>query len=254
MNARRFAVVTGASSGIGLELARLAAREGFDLLIVAEETAIARRAAEIGPRVRHLQVDLATSEGVERVVAEVGHRPIDLLAANAGRALGHDFLEQNFTDIRKMLDTNVTGTLELLHHLLPGMVQNRAGRVLITGSIAGFMTGPGLAAYNATKAFLNLFSESLREELRDTGVTVTCLQPGATETPIFRRAGLADSPIGRQSKDDPAEVAEAGFRAAMAGEASVVSGWKNTVLAFAAQHGPSEVIARAHRRAVQTDS
>lgn len=116
-----------------------------------------------------------------------------------------------------MPDTNVTGTLELLHHLLPGMVQARAGRVLITGSIAGFITGPGLAAHNASKALLNLFAQSLREELRDTGVTVTCLQPGATDTPIFDRAGLGLSPIGRQSKDDPAEVAEAGFRAAMAG-------------------------------------
>lgn len=254
MTGKPFALITGASSGIGLELARVAAKEGYDLLLVAEDAAITEAASQIGPDVQSLQADLATSEGVASVISAVGGRPIDLLAANAGKALGHNFLEQPFPAIRKLIDTNITGTVELLHGLLPRMVQAGSGRVLITGSIAGFMTGPGLAVYNSTKAFLNLFSDSLREELEKTGVTVTCLQPGPTETPIFDRAGIGESPIGQQEKDDPADVAEAGFRAAMKGEAKVVSGWKNKLQALGAQYGPSGLVAEAHRKATDPDA
>ncbi len=254
MTTQLFAVITGASSGIGQELARLAHKEGYRLLLVADDPPIADAAAELGPDTEYLQADLATSEGVDAVISRIGSRRVDFLAANAGKALGHDFLEQSFPDIRKVIDTNVTGTVELLHRLLPPMVNAAQGRVLITGSIAGFMTGPGLAVYNATKAFLNLFAESLREELKDTGVTITCLQPGATETPIFDRAGIGDSPIGRQEKDDPADVAETGFRAALAGEASVVSGWRSKLQAVGAQYGPSALIARSHRKATDPDA
>jgi len=248
-----FAVITGASSGIGRDLARLALAEGFTVLAVADDDAIFSTAAALGPQVEALRADLATDEGVTSVVDAVAGRRVYLLAANAGKALGHSFLDQSIADIRRVIDTNVTGTVELLHRLLPAMVTAGEGRVLITGSIAGYMTGPGLAIYNASKAFLNLFSDSLREELRNSGVTITCLRPGATETPIFDRAGIGDSPIGRQEKDDPADVAQAGLRAALAGKASVVTGWKSKLQVVGAQYGPSRLVARAHRKATDPD-
>ncbi len=249
MTAARFAVITGSSSGIGHELARIAATEGFDVLVVADDDAIHLVSAELKQGVTALQADLATEAGVKSVVAAVAGRKIDLLAANAGRALGHRFIEQSFPDIRKVIDTNVVGTVQLVHALLPQMIAAGEGRIMITGSIAGFMSGPGLAVYNSTKAFLNLFAQSLGEELRDTPLTVTCLQPGATATLIFQRAGIANSPIGRQKKDDPAVVARAGFDAAMRGESAIVSGITNKLLALGAKFGPSRLVAASHRRA-----
>lgn len=247
MNPRPFAIVTGASSGIGLELARLVIERGHDALIVAEDDAIHDAASRLGAQA--LQADLSTLQGVDALTAMAGARPVSLLAANAGCALGHDFLEQPLDGIRRVMDTNMLGTVALLHRMLPRMVAAGDGRVLITGSIAGYMTGPGLAIYNATKAFVNLFARSLAEELCDTGVTVTCLQPGPTRTLIFERAGLGDSPIGRQDKDDPADVAEAGLWAALRGDPTIVSGWKSKLQVLGAQYGPASVVASAHRRA-----
>ncbi|MCP9626340.1 SDR family NAD(P)-dependent oxidoreductase [Rhodopseudomonas palustris] len=252
-----FAIVTGASTGIGLELARCCSKAGFDLLIAADEPAIEAAAVELrtgGRSVEAVQADLATEEGVNRLCEAAKGRPVDALLANAGRGLGHAFLEQNFPDVRKVIDTNVTGTLYLIHRIGNEMRRRNSGRILITGSIAGFTPGSFQAVYNASKAFLNSFSFALREEMRDSAVTVTCLMPGATETDFFRRADLLDTKVGAAEKDDAGEVAQIGFDAMMSGEGDVVSGWKNKVMSAAANVVPSGVLASQHRKMAEPGS
>ena len=213
---RLFVVVTGASTGIGFELAKRCASEGYDLLIAADEAAIEQAALKLradGAQVDAVQADLATIEGVDKLYAATKGRAVDALLANAGRGLGHAFLDQDFGRIRQVIDTNVTGTVYLIHKVGNDMRRRNAGRILITGSIAGFIPGSFQAVYNASKAFLNSFSFALREELKDTNVTVTCLMPGATETEFFERADMMDTAVGTTEKDDAAEVARNGFLA-----------------------------------------
>lgn len=245
------AVVTGASTGIGYELAEECARNGFDLIVAADEPRIeeaAERLRQIGAAVDAVEADLATTEGVDRLYAAIAGRPVDALLANAGRGLGKGFLDQDFGDIRHVIDTNVTGTLYLLHKVGRDMRSRGQGRILITGSIAGFMPGTYQAVYNGTKAMLDSFSFALRHELKDTGITVTCLMPGATETDFFERADMMDTKVGQQKKDDPADVAKTGFKAMMKGEGDVVSGWHNKLQTAIASVTPSGVLAEMHRR------
>jgi uncharacterized protein len=247
--ARQLAVVTGASTGIGLELARECAKKHFDLLIAANEPEIESAADELrreGVTVETVQTDLATTEGVDQLYQSIAGRPVAALLANAGRGLGHEFLDQDFKAARYVIDTNVTGTLYLLHKIGRDMRSRNEGRILITGSIAGFMPGSYQAVYNGTKAFLDSFSYALREELKDTSVSVTCLMPGPTETEFFRRADMLDTKVGAAKKDDPATVARVGFKAMMAGEGGVVSGWQNKAEAAAAHVMPAERLARKH--------
>jgi len=205
-SSQKFAIVTGASTGIGLELARCCAQDGFDLLIAADEPEIEQAAASLrgnGGSVEAVQADLATLEGVDRLYAAAKGRPVDALLANAGRGLGHAFLDQEFSRVRHVIDTNVTGTLYLIHKVGNEMRRRNAGRILITGSIAGFTPGSFQAVYNGSKAFLNSFSFALREELRDTKITVTCLMPGATETEFFERADMMDTAVVRRKRTMP---------------------------------------------------
>jgi short-subunit dehydrogenase len=246
-----FAVVTGASSGIGLSLAWECARHGYDLLIVADEPAINEAARELQQsrvNVEALEADLATTEGVDRLLAAADGRPIDALLANAGRGLGRAFIDQDFTEVRRVIDTNVTGTVYLLQKVAREMKDRGHGRILITGSIAGFMPGTFQAVYNGTKAFLDSFSFALRAELKGSGVTVTCLMPGATETDFFARADMLDTKVGTARKDDPADVAKVGFEAMMNGEGDVVSGWQNKLQAAIASILPAGITAELHRK------
>jgi uncharacterized protein len=248
---RKFAVVTGASTGIGLELARECAKHKFDLLIAANEAEINRAANELrreGGNVETLQADLATIKGVDKLYEKIKGRRVDALLANAGRGLGKAFLDQDFKDARYVLDTNVTGTIYLIHKVGRDMRAQGEGRILITGSIAGFMPGSYQAVYNGTKAFLDSFSYALREELKETHVTVTCLMPGATETEFFRRADMMDTKVGTDKKDDPAEVAKNGFEAMMKGEGGVVSGLHNKMQAATAHVMPAEMLAKQHTK------
>ncbi len=247
----KLAIVTGASTGIGLELARCCARDGFELLIAADEPSIEQAAAELraeGAQVQAVQADLATTEGVDKLHAASNGRPIDALLANAGIGLGHAFLDQDFAKARRVIDTNIVGTTYLIHKVGNEMRRRNAGRILVTGSIAGFMPGSFQAVYNASKSFLNSFSFALREELKDTKVSVTCLMPGATETEFFKRAGMMDTKIGAEEKDDAADVAKVGFDAMMSGEGDVVSGWKNKVQSSVANITPSGALAKQHRK------
>ena len=248
---RPLAIVTGASSGIGYELARCCADNGFDLIIAADEPAIAEAAQELrttGATVESVEADLATTEGVEKLYGAVDGRRVAALLANAGRGLGGPFLDQDFERVRKIIDTNVTGTVSLIQRVGRDMRDRGEGRILITGSIAGLMPGTFQAVYNGTKAFLDSFSYALRAELKDSGVTVTCLMPGATETEFFERADMLDTKVGTDKKQPPAEVAKAGFAAMMKGDGDVVTGWSNKLRAAISHIAPSAVLAEAHRK------
>ena len=252
-----FAIVTGASSGIGLELAVICAEEGFDLLVAADRPEIqaaADRLRAMGAEVTVVETDLATTAGVDQLWAAALGRPVDALLANAGHGLGRGFLDQDFTDIRHVIDTNVTGTVYLVQKAGRAMRSRGEGRILLTGSIAGFMPGTYHAVYNGTKAFIDSFSFALRAELKDSGVSVTCLMPGATETDFFERADMLDTKVGQGKKDDPADVARVGFDAMMRGDGDVVSGWQNKLQSAIANITPAGVLAERHRRMAEPGS
>jgi len=247
---KQLAMVTGASSGIGYELAKCCASAGYDVLLAADEADItdaAESLKRLGIEVEAVQVDLATKEGVDDLYDAAGGRPIAILCANAGHGLGRDFIDQDFDAVRHVIDTNITGTVYLVQKVGAEMRARRQGRILITGSIAGLMPGSFQAVYNGSKAFIDSFAVALREELKDSGVSVTCLMPGATDTGFFERADMLDTKVGSDKKDSPADVAKTGFDAMMKGEAEVVAGLKNKLQAAMTNVTPDTVLASMHR-------
>lgn len=256
MSQRKYALITGASSGIGLELAKLAAADGYDLLVVAD-TSLAETASELrgtGVDVQAVEIDLSTFEGVDRLLAAAGGRKVDVLMANAGHGLGHAFLEQDPRAWRHVIDTNIVGTIYLVQKVAQQMVAAANGRILITGSIAGHIAGSFQAVYNGTKAFVDSFSDALGNELKDTAITVTCLKPGATETEFFERADMEDTKVGTAKKDDPADVAKLGYDSMLKGERSVVYGLKNKLQVAAAKVLGGGVSAQMHRSMAEPGS
>jgi len=254
---RPIAVVTGASSGIGRELATLCAQDGHDLFIAADQGPLDEVAAELralGADVTVVQADLATADGVTRLVEAVAARPVAVLMANAGHGLGHAFLDQDFGQVRHVVDTNITGTIDLIQRIGRGMRERHSGRILVTGSIAGLMPGTFQAVYNGTKAFIDSFCYALRNELKDSGVTVTCLMPGPTDTQFFERADLTDTKVGTDRKASPADVARAGYEAMLDGDADVVAGWKNKLQAILANVTPAPLLAEQHRKMAEPGS
>lgn len=225
-------------------------RRGGDLVAAADEPEIATAAQAfeaLGATAEAVEADLAVSDGADRLLAALTGRPIEAPLANAGTGLGHAFLDQDVADVRRIVDANVTGTLQLVHAVGRAMRARGNGRIPITGSIAGFVPGSFQAVHNASKAFLNSFSFALRDELKEAGVTVTCLMPGATDTEFFARADMLDTPVGQAKKDDPAMVARAAFDAMMRGEGDVVSGVKNKLITAADNVTPASVLAHLHR-------
>jgi len=225
---RHFALVTGASSGIGLELARQFADHGFDLIVNAEDAGLAPAAQQLrnsGATVQEVQADLRTADGVNAVWAAVGTtgRALDAAALNAGVGQGGAFVDTDIADEQEIINTNISSTVRLAKLVLRDMAARSEGRVLFTSSIASTMPGSFQAVYNASKSFVQSFALALRQELQDTGVTVTSLMPGPTDTEFFDRADMLDTKVGSGDKDDPADVARDGFEALMNGDERVVS-------------------------------
>jgi len=256
--ADKFAIVTGASSGIGLELARLAARDGYDLLVAADTPLVDAAAALKGEgvEVQSVETDLSTIEGVDRLLAAAGGRRVDLLCANAGHGLGGGFLDQEVSEWRHVIDTNITGTVYLLQKVLRQMRDAGEGKVLITGSVAGWIPGSFQAVYNGTKAFVDNFAAAIRNELKDVkGITITTLLPGPVETAFFERAGMMDTKVGQsESKSDPADVAKDGWTALMKGTDNIVSGISNKLQVAGAGVLPQSVTAEQHRKIAEPGS
>jgi len=251
-NPRPLAVVTGASVGIGYHLAMLAAEHGHDLVIAADQARITEVAHDFEAKGAHVlatvHADLATAAGVDKLVAAIGDRPVAALFANAGHGLGRAFMEQDFQEVAHVINTNITGTIDLVQRVGKKMVAAKSGRILFTGSIAGVMPGTFQAVYNGTKAFIDSFSVALRNELKDSGVSVTVLMPGPVETEFFERADMMDTAVGTGDKSNPADVAKTGFDAMMAGDAEVVAGWKNKLQAMMAHVTPDTMLAESHRK------
>jgi short-subunit dehydrogenase len=251
------AVVTGASSGIGRELAGEFARNGFDVFMVAEEEGIvaAARAIEEQEEVTATPVraDLSTYDGVERLCSTIDKlgAPPAALAINAGIGVSGDFARDNsLADELALINLNVTSSVHLAKRLLPVMIDRGEGKVLFTSSVAATGPGPYQATYAASKAFLSSFAEAIRQELKDTGVTVTTLMPGPTDTEFFERADMQDTKLGQmENKDDPADVARQGFEALMKGKDHVVAGsLKNKIQAGASKFAPQQVKAKAQAK------
>lgn len=249
-NERPLAVITGGTSGIGLEFAQLCAARGYDLLIAADHPPNGSSAelADLPGRTEMLQVDLAGASGLDAVSAALRSRKVDLLIANAGHGWDKAFLDQDFDDIRHMLDAHVTGMLALVHRIANDMRLHGSGRILITGSVPGPAPEAPQAVYEGTRAFIHSFFWALRGELRQHGITVTCLMPGLTDTDFFERAQLMDSILGTtRGRMDPARVARIGFEAMMNDEGEIVAGLRNK-LQSATSRAPSRGRAKSKRR------
>lgn len=254
---RPLAVVTGGSSGIGFELAREFAEHGYDLVICAESMGKLQEAAQalrgLGPgggsQVEPVSADLATWDGVEQLYAALNAlgRPVDVLAANAGVGVYGDFArETDLGEELRMVQLNVTSQVHLVKRVAKDMVARDRGQILITSSIAGVLPGPRAAVYAATKAFLRSFGHALRNELSDTGVGVTVLMPGPTETEFFERSGMDEAKVGEMKKDDPAMVAREAFHALEKDRAQVVAGAKTKIQAGMAALMPDTAKAAVH--------
>ena len=250
---RSFAVVTGGSNGIGFELARQFLRNGFDVLIAAQDAAHLDEArgqlSAGGGTVTCWAGDLGREDQVDALYAAIREagRPVDALCVNAGFGLGGSFAETDLKRELSMIDVNVRGAVQLTKLVLKDMVARDAGRILFTSSIAATMPDPFEAVYGGTKVFLRWFGEALHEELKGTGVSVTVLMPSMTETNFFPRAEMMDTKAGTANKDDPAVVAKAGFDALMAGRDKVTPTLKNKIMGAVADLLPDAAAARVHR-------
>src|SRR6201747_2367314 len=258
---RQLAVVTGASSGIGFELAKVFAEEGFDLIIAAEDEELepaARELNQVGRSVQAVRVDLSRPEGVEELYEKItaNGRPVAALALNAGIGAGGDFArETSLVKELRLIDLNVRSTVHLCKLVLADMVERDDGHILFTSSVASTMPGAYQAVYNASKSFVQSFAEAIRNELKDTEVTITALMPGPTDTEFFERAEMEDTKIGAGAKDDPAEVARQGYDAMIAGKEKVVGGsMKNKLQTAVAGVIPDSAKAEMHRKMAEPGS
>ncbi len=257
---RPLALVTGASSGIGFELARKLAERGYDLVMVSDNAEKLNEAADAlseiddVTQVEVVQADLSQREGVRKVYDSVRalQRPVDLLAANAGVGVYGGFTDE--TDLEEeiaLINLNVTSQVHLVKLISRDMLEQGGGDILITSSVAGVLPGPRMAVYAASKAFLRSFGQAIRNELKDKGINVTVLMPGPTDTEFFERAQMEDTVVGESAKQDPAEVAEAAIQALNEGADHVVPGMKNKLQMGAAKLMSDEAKARAHGKQTQ---
>lgn len=255
-NARPLAVVTGASSGIGLELAKQFAQNNYDLIIAAAGDGIFDAATELQEypvNVTSVQTDLANYEGVEKLVMVIKQqkRPLAAIAINAGVGVGGAFHETSLKQEINLINLNIVSSVHLTKRVLNLMYKKGGGKILFTSSIAAVLPAPFEAVYGASKAFLSSFAEAIRNEAKDHGVSVTILMPGATDTNFFHRAGMDNTKVGSEDKfeNDPAEVARQGFEALMAGREKVVAASLKTKLqGLASKFLPDRLKAEFHRK------
>jgi short-subunit dehydrogenase len=254
-NETSLALITGASSGIGLELAKCFAREGHDVILVAEDRdGLESAAREIGSSasgsVKSIVADLSTIEGCRAVYDEVmrSGREIDILVNNAGVGVYGKFTETNLEEEISMIELNTISFVALTKFFAPRMADRGAGRILMTASVASKMPTPYLTVYGATKAFVYEFAQGLRQELKDAGVTVTALMPGPTDTNFFERAHAEDSKILDEKLTDPADVAAAGYAALMKGEDRVIVPLKYKVQTVVNQVIPDKMVAKQAKK------
>ncbi|MEO3757839.1 SDR family NAD(P)-dependent oxidoreductase [Mycobacterium sp. B14F4] len=254
---RPLALVTGASSGIGFELARLFADDGYDLIVAADDDGIhaaADKLAAGGTDVRAVQVDLRKPDEVERLYSNAtdSGRPLDAVALNAGTGGAGPFVERKLDEDLNIVDLNVRSTTHLAKLVLRNMAKRGSGKVLFTSSVVSTMPGSLQTVYNASKSFVQSFAQALQDELRDTDITVTSLMPGPTETNFFKRAGMLDTLVGRMPKDDAGKVAKQGYDALMRADKKVVAasplsksmGLVNKVLPDSVKAGASRLISK----------
>ena len=255
--ANKFAVITGASSGIGFELARVFGQNGYDLLINSSGERLESAASELkslGFAVTAVQADLSTYEGVEQLWREIEStgRAVDAIALNAGFGVGGDFARETDLDEElKMIALNCDSVVHLAKRVLKLMVARNEGSILITSSIAGTMPAALEAVYGATKAFDLSFAKALRHELKETNIAVTALQPGPTNTDFFHRAGMDDTKVGSEGKytNDPRDVAEQGFHALMKNEDHIyASSLKTKIQGELGRFVPDSMKAEQHRK------
>jgi short-subunit dehydrogenase len=235
------ALITGASSGIGEELARYFSNQGFDLIITARREAnLQTLASELSGNVTVISCDLADPAGVDTLVNAISEHTVDVLVNNAGIAYSGNFQDQTEDRILNLINLNIVALTRLTHRLLPGMIKRGMGRILNVASVASFQPVPSLAAYAASKAYVLSLSESMSEELRGTGVSVTALCPGLTKTALLDEVQGFDVPMGIASS--PADVAREGYEALMAKEVIRVPGIANQAALAWAKHQPRWVV------------
>ncbi len=247
---RKRAVVTGATTGIGYELARLLAADGHDLTIVARSTqALERVAGELAERhgvaVSPISMDLSLPGAPSELFASLSGRPIEVLVNNAGFGTYGPFAEADLEATLGMIRLNVEALTHLTRLVLPGMIEEGRGRILNVASTAAFQAGPLMAVYYATKAYVLHFTEALAEELRDAQVTVTVLCPGPTSTAFQERADMEDSGLMRYLGVMDAEtVAEAGYRGMRRGRRIVIPGLMNRLTPLSVRLAPRMLVTR----------
>jgi len=255
---RPLALVTCASAGIGLELARRCAEDGHDLVLVARSERLddaARELEQTGARVEAVRADLATRAGNDAAIAALAGRVPAVAAINAGIGSGGHFVETDLDHELELVDLNVRSTVHLAKHVARAMAGRGAGRILFTSSIAATHPDPLEAVYGASKTFVQSFALALRTELAGTGVSVTSLMPGPTATGFFHRAGMDDTKIGASDgKDDPAEVARLAYAGLMNGDVKVVPGAANKVISAAARVLPDRAKAALHGKLARPGS
>jgi short-subunit dehydrogenase len=250
------ALVTGASSGIGHELAAELARRGYDLVVTSSGERLTTAAESLrayGRTVMETTADLATPDGVETLWEEIERTgaPLDVACINAGIGLGGLFKDTDLNEELRMVNLNCTGTVHLAKYVVQQMTRRGEGRILFTSSIAGEMVAPREAVYAATKAFVLSFAHSLRFELKDSGVTVTALQPGPTDTDFFHRAGMDNTKVGQEGKKEssPDDVARQGIDALFDGKDHVyAASLKTKVEGMLANAIPGDVKGAMHEK------
>jgi short-subunit dehydrogenase len=249
-NQQKTALITGATSGIGKELAKLFANDQYNLLIVARDQgeldSTAGELSASGIKVETFAKDLSKTDEVFALCQEIGNRQVDVLVNDAGQGVYGLFKDNDIERELDIINLNICATVILTKHVVQQMATRGEGKVLNLGSIASKLPGPWQAVYHATKAFVLSFTTAIRQELKDSGITFTVLMPGVTDTDFFNKAGMNESRI-VQDKDmmsDPADVAKDGYEALMSGDDRIISGFKNKVMINMGNMTPDSVVAK----------